>query len=465
MSARTLPGAARLALALALATTAGALAQPPCPPLPPPSGPTVEVFPAQAHQLRAIVAAAPSGTTVLLHDGLYAMDQGDAVSRLVFATPGVALRSLSGDRDAVVLDGAYQTNELVSIQASDVTIADLTLRRAYDHPVHVSGVAAAVTGVVLHNLRIVDPGEQAVKVNPASAVGFVDFGTLACSEIELTAAGRPFVRNGCYTGGIDAHAAWGWTVRRNRFAGFWCPTGLSEHAVHFWRGSRDTLVEENVIVDCVRGIGFGLGESGDGRLYPDDPYPGVGYLGHVDGTIRNNFVGAADPALFASEYGFDAGIALEQARGAAVVHNTVASTAAPFSSIEWRFANTLVLLANNLVTHNLRERDGDPQATLAGNLDWVPAAWFVDVAAGDLHLAANDLPPVNAGVPLAPGLADRDIDGDLRDDAPDAGADEAVGPLLADGFESGDLTAWSGNAVTVYLYRRRELPGRTRERI
>lgn len=443
MSPRTLPAARWFVPLLALAAAAAALAQPPCPPLPPPTGSTVEVHPSQADQLRAIVAAAPSGTTILLHDGLYAMDQGDATSRLVFSTPGVALRSLSGDRDAVVLDGAYQTNELVSIQASDVTIADLTLRRAYDHPVHVSGVAAAVTGVLLHNLRIVDPGEQAVKINPASAVGFVDFGTLACSEIVLTAAGRPFVRNDCYTGGIDAHAAWGWTVHRNRFAGFWCPTGLSEHAVHFWRGSRDTLVEENVIVDCVRGIGFGLGSSGDGRVYPDNPYPGVGYLGHIDGTIRNNFVAAADAALFASDYGFDAGIALEQARGAAVVHNTVASTEAPFSSIEWRFANTVVLLANNLVTHNLRERDGDPQATLAGNLDWVPAAWFVDVAAGDLHLAADDLPPVDAGAPLTPGLADRDIDRDLRDAAPDVGADEAVGPLLADGFESGDLSAWS----------------------
>ena len=43
------------------------------------------------------------------------MDAGDAVSRLVFATPGVTLRSLSGNRDAVVLDGNYQTNELIAI--------------------------------------------------------------------------------------------------------------------------------------------------------------------------------------------------------------------------------------------------------------------------------------------------------------------------------------------------------------
>ncbi len=325
-----------------------------------------------------------------------------------------------------------------------MVIADLTLREAYDHPIHVSPTEASapITGTVLHNLRVVDPGQQAIKINPVGQ-GWADAGTIECSAIELTDAGRPFVRDNCYTGGIDAHAAWGWVVRRNRISGFWCPAGLSEHAIHFWNASRDTLVEENVIVDCARGIGFGLLALSGDRAYPDDPYPGVGYLGHIDGVIRNNFIAAADSDLFQSDSGFDAGIALEQSRNTWVMHNSVVSTAAPFSSIEWRFANTQVQIVNNLVSHNLRERDGNPQEVLAGNLTAAPASWFQSIPQGDLHLAGETLPPVDAGAAVAAGLADRDIDLAARPAARDIGADEVASPLFADGFESANANAWS----------------------
>jgi len=435
-------GRRSLPFVVALVAAAAPLAgQPPCSPLPPPTGTTVEVFPAQAGSLRGIVAGAAGGTTILLHDGFYDLSGGDASSRLSFSTPGVSLRSLSGNRDAVILDAAYLTHELVSIQASNVTVADLTLRRAFDHPVHVSGDPTPITGARLHNLRIVDPGQQAVKVNPVGT-GWVDDGVLECSSIELTSAGRTQIRDDCYTGGIDAHSARGWVVRRNRFEGFWCPLGLSEHAIHFWKTSRDTRVEENLIVDCARGIGFGLGSSGSGRFYPDDPYPGVGYLGHIDGEIVNNFVAAADAALFASEYGFDAGIALEQTRRPLVAHNSVASTQPPFSSIEWRFGNTLADIVNDLATGPLRPRDG-AQAITAGNLEQVATNWFAGIATGDLHLTPAGAAAVDAGAAIPGGGPAGDFDLETRDASPDVGADEIVDPLFVDGFASGDTSAWS----------------------
>ncbi len=437
----------RLAVTLAgvLAMASAAAGQPACDPLPAPSGTVVEVYPAGAGMLRDAVDAAASGTTILLHDGFYDMSGGDAGYRLAFDTPDVTLRSAGGDRDTVVLDGGYGTNELISIYASGVTIADLTLTRAYDHPIHISGTPGdPISGVLIHNVRVVDPGQQGIKINP-SGDGYADDGIIECSAVELTAAGRAEIRDGCYTGGIDAHQAWGWTLRRNYVAGFWCATGLSEHGIHFWKGSRDTVVEENAIVDCARGIGFGLGSSGTGRVYPDDPYPGVGYLGHVDGVIRNNFIAAGDSGLFDSPDGFDTGIGLEQARGTVVVHNTVASTSSPrSSSIEWRFGNTLADVYNNLVSENLLPRDGG-QATLDGNLDYCPLSWLTDVAGGDLHLT-DATGAVDAGTPLAPGLADTDIDVQTRDAAPDVGADECVGPIFADGFESGDALGWSSAA-------------------
>jgi len=401
-------------------------AQAPCPSLPPPTGATVEVYPADADQLRGIVAAAASGTTILLHDGAYDLGGGDAAHRLQFSVPGVSLRSFSGDREAVVLDGAYGTNELISISASNVVIADLTLARAYDHPIHISGPGTPIENIVIHNVHIVDPGQQAVKVNAVGA-GTVDHSTLECSHIELTDAGRTHIRDNCYTGGLDAHAATGWRVWRNRIEGFWCQEGLSEHGIHMWRQCRDSLVEENVVLDCARGIGFGLGPGEDG---------------HTGGIIRNNFVTASDAGLFASTSGFDSGISLWGADDAEVDHNTVASTQPPSaSSIEWRYIVTSVTLANNLTTDRLWNRGG--AAVLLTNMEFVTLSLFADVPTADLHLVNPASGPVNAGTSLAPGSCAGDHDGQARDAAPDVGADEYGHVLFADGFESGDTLWWA----------------------
>jgi len=405
-----------------------ASAQTPCAPLPPPSGPVVNVYPADVDTLRGTIGAAPTGTTILLHDGFYDMSGGDATHRLVFSTPGLTLRSASGNRESVVLDAGYGTDELVSIEASDTTIADLTLMRASDHPIHVSSPGIVISGVLLHNLHVIDPGEQAIKVNPGFAGGSVDHSTLECSRIELSDDGRPHVSN-CYTGGLDAHAATGWIIRRNRIEGFWCDSGLSEHGIHMWNRCVDTLVEENLIIDCARGIGFGLG---------------AGDAGHDDGIIRNNFVAAGDPDLFASDAGFDSGISLWGADDAQVHHNTVASTQQPSaSSIEWRYIATSVTLANNLVTYRIWDRGG--AATLLTNIEYAPQNLFADIAGGNLHLSDVASAPVNSGTPLAAGLADSDFDAQLRGSTPDIGADEFGSPVFVDGFESGGVSAWSSS--------------------
>jgi hypothetical protein len=415
-----------VALGLLAAGTVPLEAQDPCAPLPPPTGPIIEAWPEDADTLRSSIASAAAGTTILLHDGLYDMSGGDPTHRLVFSTPGLTLRSAGGDRDSVVLDGGYVTGELISIQASNTTIADLTLQRAYDHPIHASGPDVPISGILIHNVHVIDPGEQAVKVNPVGA-GTVDASTLECSHLELTDIGRPHIRNNCYTGGLDAHAATGWLVRRNRIEGFWCDDGLSEHGIHMWRQCHGSVVEDNVVLDCARGIGFGLGPGADG---------------HTGGIIRNNFVAAGDPGLFASPDGFDSGISLWGADDAVAVHNSVASTQPPTaSSMEWRFIATSVTLANNLVTDRIWDRGGT--GVLATNLTHVPLAMFVDVGDGDLHLNDPHAAPVDAGTNLPPGQCDTDIDGIERDAAPDIGADEVGQPLFEDDFESGDTGAWS----------------------
>jgi hypothetical protein len=377
-----------------------------------------------AELVSAVNSAAP-GVTILAADGYYDLSG----LYLRFDTPGVTLRSASGERAAVVLDGNYAATELVQIVASDVTIADLTLREAYNHPIHVmSGAASHTTGTLIYNVHIIDPGQQAVKINPVPGGYFADEGMIACSHIELTDAGRAQVRDNCYTGGVDAHQARGWTVRDNRIEGFWCEAGLSEHAVHFWRGGRDTTIERNTLVDNARGVGLGLVTDGEGRTYPDDPCPTAGgYVDDFGGLVRNNFIAANDPALFASGAGFDCGICFWNACNARALHNTIytADPGSTFSAIEWRFPNTTAQIVNNLANAALRQRDG-AMGNVSGNLDNALPAWFAAPSAGDLHLTLLAVPALDQA--SAPPEAPLDIDGQLRPaGAADLGADESAG--------------------------------------
>ena len=406
---------------------AGVVAPPgDCSALPRATGTIVNVDPSRADELPAIVSAAASGTTILLADGTYRMKGTDeAARRLQFRTPGVTLRSASDDATRVILDGEYATNEMLFIGADDITVAHITVTHAVDHPIHISPLTAGddVTGTHLYGLRIVDGGEQFVKGNPNGARdAFVDRGIIECSHFEMTDAGRPRVERtpgGCYTGGIDIHSAQGWVVRQNRFVNLYCAgEGLAEHAIHFWVGGRDTLVENNVIINCARGVGFGLVDSGTTRMYADDPYPGVGFIGHYDGIIRNNIIYADVPW-------FDTGIELDQARGARVHHNTIVSTDAAtgfFSSIDYRFANTQVEVRNNL-TRRITVRDG-AAGTVDHNVESVVLSNFVNVAGLDFHLAAGAADAIDQGVTVAEAGLDIDGSPHTAGTAPDVGADE-----------------------------------------
>ncbi len=396
-----------------------------CPPLPPATGRVVTVT-TEAQLWTAVNENVPN-TTILLANGTYNLGQNGHY--LWMDTPNVTLRSASGNREAVILDDNYEGTEIITVLASNITIADLTVKRAGTHPIHVVGSDSGDTlNTLIYNVHIIDPRQQGIKINANGAkTHFPDNGVVACSVIELTDVGRPYIQNNCYTGGIDGHQARNWVIRDNRISGFWCASGLSEHAVHFWSASRDTVVERNYLFNNARGVGFGLGTSGSSRNYGDTPCPGTsGFVDHYGGTVRNNFVFANQAGLFASASGMDCGLCFWNACRVAVYHNTVATTQAPaFSSIEWRFANTSVTLTNNLASHTLRERDG-ATAVQTSNLAGQPLTLFVDGANGNLHLAAGAGAAIDHGTALAAGLCDGDIDGQTRPlgAARDIGADE-----------------------------------------
>ncbi|MBN2447904.1 MAG: right-handed parallel beta-helix repeat-containing protein, partial [Phycisphaerae bacterium] len=397
-----------------------------CPALPAPTGNLVNVD--TVAELVDAIENASSGDVILIADGTYDLS---TVYALQVETANVTIRSASGNREAVVLDGNYGAHEIFNVSASNVTLADLTLREAIWHPIHVTTNGANTLDTVIYNVHIIDPGEQAIKINPGvatNATHFTDNGLIACSHIELTDAGRPHI-SGCYTGGVDAHQSRGWTIRDNVIEGFWCESGLSEHGIHMWRSCRDTTVERNVLRDNARAIGFGLVTDGDGvRTYSDNPCPTAeGYVDDYGGIIRNNFIAANDPDLFASQYGFDCGICLWNSCNGSALHNTIytANGARTFSAMEWRFPNTLATITNNLANAALRERE-NAVGTQSGNLDTAAAGWFANAGAGDLHLLAAATDALDAVT--APADAPTDMDGEARPGGAlaDVGADELV---------------------------------------
>ncbi len=396
-----------------------------CEPLAAPTGPVTCVGVDEADNLAKIVANAPPGTAILLADGVYA-PAGDGLARgLVFGSDDVTMRSASGRADAVILDGQYVTEEVIRIAASRVTIADVTIERALYHAIHVVPPATGdINGLVFRGLHVVDTGGRLIKIDSGwGASGtYADDGSLACSTLELTADGRQRISPGevaCDMGGINANGVRGWTVRNNTFRGLYCPaSGVAQHAVHFWAGSRDTLVERNVIDDCARGIGLGGDVGTPARLYPDDPYPGIEPIGHYDGMIRNNFV-------FANIAQFDTGIELSRAYGVKVFHNSIFHPMAAYSSLDYRYPTTLAEVRNNLFVR-MTSREGG-QIEPSNNLEGITGQDFVDASTGDLHLAPGAVSAIDQGVVL-PEAGD-DIDGVPHDvGAPDIGADEQGAP-------------------------------------
>ncbi len=341
---------------------------------------------------------------ILITDGVYDLS-GIA---LQITADGVTIRSENGDRNAVTLDNHYiegGTSGIFRIVSSNVTIADMTLQRPYYHAVHISpGGTGDIENIVLDNLHIVDPGEQAIKINAGTSGPYITNGIIQNCLIELTDAGRDNLTYSgypCYTGGIDGHWAADWIVMDNVIKGFWCSDGLSEHGIHFWKNSRDILVERNTVIDCDRGIGFGLGSDGNSG-----------------GIIRNNMI------YHGTDHGFaDVGISLESTPNAQVYNNTVFHEHG-YSAIEYRFTATAnVLISNNLTNRAISLRD-NASGIIENNVTNAELSWFVNPAAGDLHLAASRADIVNQGRPVT-GLTD-DYDRGVRpyNGGYDIGADE-----------------------------------------
>lgn len=355
-----------------------------------------------ASQLEAAISSAQSGgdKTIALSDGVYSLSQ-----MLVVTTNGVTVYGASGNRDAVIIEGKGMSgsiSHIFNVAGSNFTVRDVTLRNVANHAIQIHGENNADSPVI-RNVHILDTGEQMVKVSYDDgnmSVGS-DNGIMENCLLEYSAGIGPQY----YIGGIDAHNAKNWIVRNNIFKGIRSPSSSqAEHAIHFWSDSKDTLSERNTIINCDRGIGYGLGDRG-----------------HSGGVIRNNMIYHDTSAGFA-----DVAIGLENASGTQVYNNTIFMENSYPNAIEYRFSGTSgVLIVNNLTNKSIQARDG-ASGTVSDNVtgSQVAKSWFVNPAAGDLHLSSQVASVVDKGRTVS-GLT-TDFDGDVRPQGSgiDVGADE-----------------------------------------
>lgn len=399
-----------------------------CPPLDPPSGPTVTV--STEAELRDQAANAVPGTTILVAAGTYNLQGAVWVQH-----DNVTIRGATGDRDDVILDGGgmltWSHTHVIAINANDVTIADLTIRNGDEHGVSVQGSDRPT----LYNLRIVDTGYQLVKVNPTGD-GSED-GLLACSRLEYTTTSPVD-----YTNGISAHDAHRWTVRDNEWYRIRTPHNEPAPTILFWSGSSDTVVERNLLVDCYQGISFGNASHGPGD--------------HSGGVVRNNFIYASLP--------HDVVIEMVHATGWLVAHNT-ALLLDPAAGLTWgmeaRCGDTAGDFAYNLTNMSILTNREGAHGTSTGDITNAQSSWFEDASNADLHLLSSATAAIDQAATLS-GVPD-DYDGDARThgSAPDVGADEygVPPPARASGFrvshaitDSTTLTAtliWASPAEAV----------------
>jgi hypothetical protein len=277
-----------------------------------------------------------------------------------------------------------------------VTIANLTIRDVYTHPIMLN---AGTQSPLIHNVRLVNAGQQFVKANPDGAGGGVNNGVVEYSVIEYSSTSRDY-----YTNGVDVHTGANWIVRHNLFRNLRAPQGeLAGPAILMWNASAGSLVEGNTFIDCQREIALGLIER-----TPDD---------HSGGIVRNNFI------YRSSSVAGDSAILVADSPGTAVLHNSILVSGTSVNPIEYRFANTTgVVIANNVLDGRIAAHDG-ATGSVSGNYTSASLSLFVNPTAGDLHIRSSASALLDQVVVL-PGAA-TDWDGQTRAaGAADLGADE-----------------------------------------
>jgi len=353
----------------------------------------------------AVVSRAP-GDEIIVHPGVYNVSN----SLYMSGCEGLILRGSTGNPEDVILRGPGMNNpngstyEGFQFASPNMTLADVTIEEFYHHGIHFQ---SAADGCTVDNVIVRNCGEQYMKGAKFNDDLIIRNSLMVQTKERLN--GLPN-RPDNYTGGIDLHGARNFHIHDNVAIDI-VP---GDAGIFLWNETSNGVIERNIVTGCNKGIALGNPSNSNVVVHARDV------------IIRNNFI----------TRGPDIGIELCYVKDIRVYNNTVyGESGSYFRSIhlldDYRgiyIPMENVDLAYNIVRGNILDNTRAGGYTLTGNIIGSTAqpSWFVDPAAGDLHLtkfagAAIDAAGLLADVPA-------DIDGHPRPlgTASDVGADEFV---------------------------------------
>jgi hypothetical protein len=265
------------------------------------------------------------------------------------------IRSQSGNRDAVVLQGISSSTEFVLLARSDVTTR-ISPCGVYRHWSSQRGPG------VLHGEELpdVDAGE-AHRPPPGSSGPRPDYGLVAPRGLPTTTGKRS-------DRGDRRDEVRGWAATRSSTTSSTLPRNVAWLLRQRRRGHGD---ENCYFEDCQVSMSFGGGGSPISLHRYEAPCE------HYRGILRNNII----------HYGSDVGVYMNKAADFKIYNNTL-WTANGFSSIDVRFAESYGSIVNNICSDGYQLRDGG-LATFATNLFNASPSLFVDQANANYHLAST----------------------------------------------------------------------------
>ena len=290
---------------------------------------------------------------IVLSDGAYPIS-----NTLMIDIPDVMLLSASANPGAVIIKGngmraTNNVDNLIRVTKSGFVLDGITLQEAGNHLIQITAETNADRPII-RNCVLQDSYEQLLKVsyNKELPGSFSDGGLVENCVFKYTQGIGP----NYYIGGIDAHGIRGWTIRNNVFKDIASPaSSQAEFAIHAWTNASDNIVEGNVIIDCDRGIGFGMSQS-----HPNIMYSNRG------GEIKNNIIYHTNNGdAFA-----DVGIGLVESPDTLIQGNKVFMEHNYPNAIEYRFATTInVTIKDNQSNNKAIASRNNAQATLTGNIN------------------------------------------------------------------------------------------------
>jgi nitrous oxidase accessory protein NosD len=338
------------------------------PPLPNPEGAVIRV--SDVPSLRQAVAEAAPGTTIMLADGVYRLDE------LLVTGRNLTLRGESGDRDKVVLDGEGKFTKIVRVRgAKNLTIADLTVANSRQYGIFFLGDSdidhLKVYNVKFHNCyvrglkgtgatRVDDSATQRLSVEEAEKIRPRNGEVRYCLFINDDVTPNGDIYSGDYVSGMDAMWLKDWVIADDTFINIRGQHGGGRGAIFIWINSEGVTAERNLVVGCDRGICFG-NPSGEP-------------LHMTRGIIRNNFIVA----------GKGQGIEICRTLDTVVEHNTIFCAGPDQVAVEFH----QITEAGNRFRDNLYSGQAvaPSSVTAEGNVSGALAGWFRNPGAGDLRL-------------------------------------------------------------------------------